>query len=486
MTSLKHPRALLLFVLVAGLCSSRGLGGASDPVPTPAPAKQTAPQSGALTAAPDLSSLDAVLTQELKDTNTPGAALAVIRGDRVIYAKGYGVASVDAGGEITPDTLFRLGSTTKMLTAAAVVSLAEAAKLKLDAPISSYVSGLDPSIGRLTAHQLLSHSAGLRDDAVMNGLHDDAALAAGVKAMTRDMFFAEPGRLFSYANPGYWIAGLLAETVDGRPYADVMAARLFEPLGMTRTTLRPTMAMTWPLAQGHDLVSGKPAVIRPAADNVANWPAGSVFSSVNDLSRWVIAFLNGGRVDGRQAVAASVFTTLATPRIDQPGTLQPKYGYGVTLVTRRGVRLIQHNGSRAGYGSAITMAPDQRIGIIVLANRTGVDLPKTMAKAAELLLPLEPEAQRKPRPAMPMTAAESARYAGVYAQQAADPGTTVLAQGTGLALRTGTADTPIVKVGDNAFEIHRASGTVEDVWFVLGPDGRAAFLYRGTRAHPRR
>src|SRR5262249_28483818 len=110
----------------------------------------------------DFAELNKVALKELKQRNTPGAATAVIIEGRVIYAKGYGVTSVETGAPVTPDMLFRLGSTTKMLTAAALVTLAAAGKLKLDAPIGDCVKGLNPRLAQVTAHQLLSHSAGLR------------------------------------------------------------------------------------------------------------------------------------------------------------------------------------------------------------------------------------------------------------------------------------------------------------------------------------
>jgi CubicO group peptidase (beta-lactamase class C family) len=243
--------------------------------------------------------------------------------------------------------------------------------------------------------------------------------------------------------------------------------------------------MTWPLAQGHEVAGGRPVVIRPAADNASNWPAGSVVSSASDLSRFVVAFLNEGRLDGKPALSASLVKTLSTPYVNQPGRLKPMYGYGLTIVTRRGVRFVEHGGSRAGYGSFISMAPDHRVGIVVVATRTGSSLPRLVEKATELLLPLEPEPPRKARPAISMTREEMTRYAGWYSQVGDDTGTSVVARDSGLALRTGSAETPIVKVGENEFEIHRANGSVEDVWFVLGTDGRAEFLYRGTRAHAR-
>jgi CubicO group peptidase (beta-lactamase class C family) len=144
----------------------------------------------------------------------------------------------------------------------------------------------------------LSHTAGIHDEAPQYGSHDESALGSGNRAWTDDWLFTSPGKIVSYSNPGYWLAGFLVETLTGMDYADAMEARVFGPLGMTRTTFRATTAMTWPIAQGHE--SGK--VVRPAADNAAAWPAGSIFSNASELSRFVIAFMNGGRLDGKQVL----------------------------------------------------------------------------------------------------------------------------------------------------------------------------------------
>src|SRR5262245_22168541 len=162
---------------------------------------------------PDFGELEKVALAELAETNTPGAALGVVSGDRLVFARGFGVSNVETGSTVTPDMLFRLGSTTKMFTAAAVVTLAEEGKLKLDEPIGKYAKGLSPKIAGLTAHQLLSHTAGLKDDAQMFGRHDDEALADTVRALKDDFLFAAPGRIYSYSNPGYWLAGYLIEAV---------------------------------------------------------------------------------------------------------------------------------------------------------------------------------------------------------------------------------------------------------------------------------
>jgi CubicO group peptidase (beta-lactamase class C family) len=416
---------------------------------------------------PDFTELEKVIAAELPATNTPGASIAIVRGTQVIYAKGFGVANVETNAPVTPDMLFRLGSTTKMFTAAALVQLAEQGKLKMDEPMGKYAKGLSPKIATLSAHQLLSHTAGLKDNATMFGRHDDDALGETVRALQDDFLFAAPGQIYSYSNPGYWLAGYFIEAVSGNSYANQMNEGLFKPLGMTRTTLRPTFAMTWPLAQGHEGVP--PKVIRPAADNAGNWPAGSMFSSVLDLSRWVIAFLHNGQLDGKQVLSPSTIAAMSAPHASLPGS-QNKYGYGLQLGTYRGVRLIEHGGSRSGYGSVLRMAPEQHIGIIILVNKSGGSLNKSLEKASELLLPLAAKNDANPQP-IALTEAEMKKYVGKYG----DALEIVLQDGKLMGKRGDTL-TPISKLSESRF----ALGGMEFV-LVLGTDGNAEFLHVGGR-----
>ncbi len=163
-----------------------------------------------------------------------------------------------------------------------------------------------------------------------------------MRSLKEDHFFTEPGRIFSYSNPGFDMVGFLIEEVGGKPYADQMNERLFKPLGMNRTTFRPTMAMTYPLSRGHDASEkAKPTVIRPFGDNVAGWPDGFMFSSVDDLARFAIAFMGGGKIDGKQVLTPSVITKLSTPYADLHsyfGFENGRYGYGLFVHDHRGVQ----------------------------------------------------------------------------------------------------------------------------------------------------
>ena len=426
----------------------------------------------------DPAAIERIVTEELRATNTPGAVVAIVAGNRMLFARGYGVASVESPAPVTPDMLFRLGSTTKMFTASAVAALALEKKIDLQAPVGRYIQGLDPAIARLTANQLLSHTAGLKDEAPMFGSHDEAALGDGIRKWTAAFLFTEPGKIYSYSNPGYWLAGYLAETVAGKPYADVVEERLFKPLGMSRSTYRPTMAMTRPLAQGHEVVEGKPAVIRPAADNAASWPAGSMFSNVQDLARFVLAFLDSGKLDGKQVLPAELVATLSTRRTDIPGSAGG-YGYGLNVSRERGVSWVQHGGSRAGYGSSIVMVPDQNFGVIIVANRTGSSMPKTSAAIVEMFLDLEAK-KKEASELRTLTASDLARYAGTYANGSqrislvADGG--VLVRGT----------TRFTKAGKDFLSADTSGeGPATRLVGVSGADGKIEYLHTGGRSFRR-
>src|SRR6476646_1154132 len=137
--------------------------------------------------AQDFSALEQTSREELTRTRVPGASIALIKGDRIVFAKGTGTANVETGEPVRPEMLFRLGSTTKMFTSAAVAMLAEEGKLRLDAPVGDLVPGLHPAVARVTAAQVMSHTAGLCDELRMEGPHDDAALGAGVRAWDEAM-----------------------------------------------------------------------------------------------------------------------------------------------------------------------------------------------------------------------------------------------------------------------------------------------------------
>lgn len=426
---------------------------------------------------PDFRELEKTIEVELAAAKTPGAAVAIVQNEKIIFAKGFGKTSVEDGANISADTLFRMGSTTKMFTAAALVNLAERGKIKLNAPISEYIKNLLPKVSGLTAHHILSQSSGLRDLPPSVFTNDDAGLRQNILAWKDDVFFTEPDKIYSYSSANYWLAGLLTEEIYDKPYADSISELILRPLGMTRSCVRPFEAMTFPLALGHDIKNGAATVIRPIDNNAAKFPGGSMYSNVNELSRFAIAMLNGGRIEGKQAIAQSVVENLTKPQFNLPGEDKSFYGYGLLGFTDRGVKTVSHGGVSRGYGSTIFFAPEQKIAIIVLANSNGQTLPKTRRKAMEMLLPLKEAANESPQ-TLSVSADELKHYVGKFSH--APQTWEVFAKNEKLYLKEDGKEFELKKIGKNEFSYEQGG-----IIFVSNEEGKIEHIFMGLYAAKR-
>jgi len=421
----------------------------------------------------DFTELDKLIPAELKEKNTPGTVITVISGDQIIYQKAFGVANVETNAEMQREMLFRLGSTTKMFTAAALLTLAENNKIKMNEPIGHRVKGLNAKLAQVTAHHLLSNSAGIRDFAAPVTSNDDPSLGNMVRGWKDDVFFADQGEIYSYSSPGYWLSGFVVEELYGKPYADAMTELLFKPIGMERTTLRPFMAITYPFATGHVVQEGKASIIRPMFNNVAMWPAGSIFSNANDLSRWVIALMNEGKVEGKQVLPASVINQMVGHHVPVPGESDSYYGYGLTVFKYKGLEFVGHGGFSRGYGSMIQMVPSKKFAVIVLTNKSGETMRKSLNKAMELGLGLKDDEDPKPAPVAPPATSEMSEYVGTYSHA---PQTWEVSIKDGkLFMKFDEKDYAMTKSGERKFTF--GAQNENEVVFVAGKDGKIRFLF---------
>ena len=421
----------------------------------------------------DFTELDKLIPAELKEKNTPGTVITIISGDQIVYQKAFGVANVETNVEMQPEMLFRLGSTTKMFTAAALLTLAENNKIKMNEPIGNRVKGLNARLGQVTPHHLLSNSAGIRDFAAPVISNDDPSLGNMVRGWKEDVFFADQGEIYSYSSPGYWLSGFVVEELYGKPYADAMTELLFKPIGMERTTLRPFMAITYPFATGHVVQEGKATIIRPMFNNVAMWPAGSIFSNAKDLSRWVIALMNEGKVEGKQLLAPSVINQMAGHHVPVPGESDSYYGYGLTVFKYKGLEYVGHGGFSRGYGSMIQMVPSKRFAVIVLTNKSGETMRKSLNKAMELGLGFKDDEEQKPAAVAPPAAWEMNEYVGTYSHA---PQTWEVSVKDGkMFMKFDGKDYAMTKSGERKFTF--GAQNENEVVFVAGKDGKIGFLF---------
>ena len=426
--------------------------------------------------------LSAAVTDELARTKTPGAIVAVIERDQTVFLRAFGVANVETGQPMTEDMTFPLASMTKMYTATTLVSLAGEGKIDLQAPISTYLEGLPPKLGRVTAHQLMSHTAGFADNAgISNRGFDDSTIDEQVRGYTDAIFFTDPGVVFSYANQGFNLAGALIAHVSGRRYSQAVQERIFAPLGMTRSTFSLATAVTFPFSQTHAGPAGQPATVTRPIAALAPWPVGGMFSTMKDLARYAAMFMNDGMLDGKQVIPAAVVKTLAAPNVPVHSQVEGgQYCYGLETLRWRGVRLVEHGGTLAGSATDFVMAPDQHAAVIVFANRQS-HLTTTVDAALESVLALDPKPAAPPT--VPLTDAEADEYVGRYSQGAGGGQQVVRLPEGGIAFRSGSTTQPLRHIGTDAFRVQIPGFTDPiRVEFVRGPDGKVLFLHHRLRA----
>jgi CubicO group peptidase (beta-lactamase class C family) len=251
---------------------------------------------------------------------------------------------------------------------------------------------------------------------------------------------------------------------------------------MKRSTLRPLMAMTWPLALDHRVANDSVRLLRPYPDDVTTWPSGSLFSSVRDLSQLAIALMHEGRVDGKQALPQAVVRMMETRHAHVPGG-DCGYTYGLSDCARNGVRTLSHYGFRIGSGAVFTVVPEHKLGVIVLANRNGAIFGRTERVVLETLVPKgDSTSQPEPKP-VALSASARRRFAGVYAST---PDTLRLTiRGDSLEFRYGEIRQSVR--GDandpNGVLIVNSSGEIEQGFtLVRGRDGRTEYLHDGLNA----
>lgn len=309
---------------------------------------------------------------------TPGLAVAVVKGNDLIYAKGFGYADIEAKRRVTPETMFYIASTTKSFTAFAAALLHHRGELDLDKPLSGYLPKLrlqSPlSTHDITLRDLLTHTHGIENGgpvvfrtAYTGEHHPDQLLALLAKQPP-----ASGGRAFAYGNIGYNIASLAMDATLDIGWKDLLKREIFTPLGLKNTSGRLSkvdrnlLALPYaPEEQGYRLVH--------YAKHDANMhAAGGHVSSALDLAEWLKVHLNSGKINGRQIFPQEVVAETHRKQADQDrellGFQRHGWGLGWDLATFEGDTLLHRPGSFSGFFSYVSFRPQHDLGVVVLVN----------------------------------------------------------------------------------------------------------------------
>ena len=323
--------------------------------------RSSAPQLAAQTSAP-LAAVERFLRAERARQRIPGMSVAVLRGDRVLLARGYGFANLEHRVAATDSTIYQSGSVGKQFTAAAVVLLAEEGRLGLDDPLRRHLPEGPEAWSGITLRHLLTHTSGIPDyadstlDYRRDYTEDDLVRLAARMAPE----FA-PGERWSYSNTGYVLLGAVIRRVTGSFYGDILRDRLFRPLGMRSARIISEADIVPNRSDGYRLVDGRlehQEWVAPVLNTTAD---GSLYLTVRDLAQWAVA-LNHRRLPSAPGLAASW-----TPVTLRGGGSYP-YGFGWDLSEQRGHPRIGHGGSWQGFRTSIQRYPEFDLTVIVLAN----------------------------------------------------------------------------------------------------------------------
>jgi CubicO group peptidase (beta-lactamase class C family) len=328
--------------------------------------------------------LDREIERVFHESDAPGLAVAVVKDMELVYATGFGVMNLKTGEEVTPRTLFHMASITKPFVATSMVQLLEQEKLYLDDPIVEYLPYFemkDERYATLTIRQFLTHSSGMpdvEDYCWDKPEYDEGALERYVRSLTDQELLFEPGEKFTYSNMAFEVLGDLIAKVSGQSFADYVKEHILQPLDMNDSSILIRDVDPALLANGHVKGwFGRTRVTKHYAYNRSHGPSSCLYSNVVDMSRWAIANMNRGELEGRRILDELSYELLWTPAIEGvrvSGDNRPVHiGLSWFLSERAGNQIVSHGGRDTGYRANFVLYPDVGGAIILLSNYSDPD-----------------------------------------------------------------------------------------------------------------
>ena len=310
--------------------------------------------------------IDGYITAQMRSARIPGLALAIVKGDQIVFSKGYGQAD-PSGRPVTPKTSFIIGSVSKSFTALAVMQLTEAGKVELDAPVQRYIPWFrvaDPKASaQITVRQLLNQTSGIPQPLAEQTMNEDndQALLRSVRSLANLELIGPPGQSFAYSNGNYNTLGFIAQVVSGQSYEEYARQHIFAPLDMQNSFVSQDEAQQRGMAMGYRWWFGVPIAARLPYVR-SDLPAGYIISSAEDVAHFLIAQMNGGRYENNSVLSPEgIALTHAVP-------IPKTYGMGWESIQLNGRTLINHDGGVPNFQASVFFDPAERVGVFIAAN----------------------------------------------------------------------------------------------------------------------
>lgn len=318
--------------------------------------------------------IDDLVEAQLRAFDVPGAVVVVVRGGEVLHSRGYGYADMESGRRFDSRTVFRTASVSKLFTATAVMQLVEQGLVDLDEDVTAHVDIPMPATfpAPITLRHLLTHTGGFDDrmlgtSASKHRPEDVILIRDFLTSRDAAPRVRPPGMLISYSNHGMALAGHVVERISGKSFEGYIDDHIHRPLGMTRSTFYDPLpeALVPDRARAHIYRRGRTEALPVTFENAG--PAGSQFSTADDIARFMLANLGDGSLDGARILEPGTLRQMhATAFTHHP--LLPGWTLGFMEYHWNGSRLVGHGGDLPGYHNQLTLLPDAGLGVFVHYN----------------------------------------------------------------------------------------------------------------------
>jgi CubicO group peptidase (beta-lactamase class C family) len=316
--------------------------------------------------------LEPKINEEIQHHRLPGFAIGVVKDGKLIYAKGFGVAKLGGNQPITSRSLFHMASVTKTFVATAVMQLVEQGKIDLNKPLLNYLPYFrlnDERYRTITIREMLSHTSGIPD---VQDYHwdkpeyDDGALERFVRSLANEKLVFAPDAKFGYSNAAYEILGDVIAKVSGESFEDYVQHHLLTPLGMKDSTLLVRSTNPQLLTSPHVMNHGAVVVSKIFPYNRAHAPSSTLYSNIEDMSRWAIANLNHGELDGKRVLKQETAELMWKPVVN--ASAKAKVGISWFLMEDEGRHFVLHSGGDVGFESLLVLDPGDSIAVVAMSN----------------------------------------------------------------------------------------------------------------------
>ena len=435
------------------------------------------------------------IEQERKRRHVPGISAGVVYDQELIWTQGYGQANLDTGAAADANTIYRVASISKLFTATMLMQLRDAGRLQLDDPVEKYlpefkVSSPFVDARPLTFRQLVSHGSGLTREGGHTGWQSmdmptiETLLELASQAEMRLPTMTEP----KYSNLAIAILGHALQRIAGMPYTTWINERIIGPLGMTSSGFDRAALAQDKFAQGYHRDEARQPFPSKHWDEQGFKPAGGLYSTVNDIARFMSLQFREGLAGGAQVLGSSTLREMHQPIIVTPD-FESGYGVGWGIRRQTGYKVIGHSGGLPGYTTNITLVPPLKLGVIIFTNYGTAPVEITNV-ALETLIPVfKRTLAAQEGPADNPTLGGWQRYLGRYKGNSADDFVNIEIVDDALMVTTlGTVQSTFVRLvpqGEHVFKMRGGAGTADFATFEVNETGEVTGLWLGAYPYTR-